>query len=367
MGRKPIVSSLAVLAVVLATSSSAHAKSSGPALAFTPPTSGGEYDYGIVGVGNHIDQAFTLMNSGGSASGAMMITLTGSSAFTKIGDTCTGGSLGPSKKCAVTVRYTPTDGGNDTATLTATSTKPAATASVVLKGTGGVADVEINPSSHDFGSVSGQKEFTATNNGNFSTGTYTFGEPSDSHFGLTGTNTCDGSALPPGGSCTFTIAFAAPANCWTTLPNLYQGTVSLGSYASATVKGEQPKCQPHLSVSPGIYLSNPYVNMYEFTFHSSGSQNFTVTNDGGASLVGLDFSFHAGLAGDITLDSSSDAGDCQNVTDLAVNASCTFSVTVVQPSDICANGYTDASVVNFFDSDSADWLSFLLQDNCPPS
>src|SRR5205807_1165815 len=162
--------------------------------------------------------------------------------------------------------------GGDTATLTATSTKPAATASVTLKGTGGVANVQISPASKDFGSTSGSQTFTATNNGNISTGTYAFSGPSDSHFGLTGTNTCNGTALAPSGSCSFTIAFTAPAGCGAE-PTLYQDSASLGSYASATVKGEQEQCLPALAWSP----CSPNIPGCWFFINSIDSTPYTLT------------------------------------------------------------------------------------------
>jgi hypothetical protein len=78
---------------------------------------------------------FTLKNSGGSATSALTITVTGS-AFTISADSCTGTSLGPGKSCAVTVSYEPSSvGQSDSGTLTATSQKGAV--SLTLLGTGG--------------------------------------------------------------------------------------------------------------------------------------------------------------------------------------------------------------------------------------
>jgi hypothetical protein len=63
------------------------------------------------------------------------ITLTGSSAFSITGDTCSATSLGPKKSCTVTIQYAPTTAAeNDTATLTAASNKPTARAAETLAG-----------------------------------------------------------------------------------------------------------------------------------------------------------------------------------------------------------------------------------------
>lgn len=64
-------------------------------------------------------QTFVLKNSGGSATVALTVSLSGSVAFTKRADSCTATSLGPNKMCSVTVTYAPTTTGtSDSATLT---------------------------------------------------------------------------------------------------------------------------------------------------------------------------------------------------------------------------------------------------------
>jgi hypothetical protein len=66
----------------------------GPAPAFTFAPNG---YYGIVVLGTHRDQVFSLKNWSGSASGAVKIRVTGSSTFTKIGDTCSRTTVGAGK------------------------------------------------------------------------------------------------------------------------------------------------------------------------------------------------------------------------------------------------------------------------------
>lgn len=82
-------------------------------------------------------QTFTLMNTGGSPA-APVITLAGSSEFAiaPMSDMCTATVLEPGDSCTVEVQLVPTTTGAVTASLKATSKKPAATATASLSGTG---------------------------------------------------------------------------------------------------------------------------------------------------------------------------------------------------------------------------------------
>lgn len=128
-----VLAVLAVGGVALAAPTRAEAGTA-PSLSFSASPSPA---YGSVAVGQSSEQTFTLNNSGGSSTAALKITLTGASAFTipAGGDLCSALALGPKKTCTVTVRYTPTAGGaSDSATLSATSKKPAANAHLALTG-----------------------------------------------------------------------------------------------------------------------------------------------------------------------------------------------------------------------------------------
>ena len=115
-----------------------------PSLAWEPST-GGAFDYGLVGVGHESLQRFTLTNSGGSASAQLTVVLAGPAAFTVTADTCDG-SLGPRKSCAVTVRFAPTGSGpSGPATLHASGVKAAANASVTLTGRSALQFVASGP------------------------------------------------------------------------------------------------------------------------------------------------------------------------------------------------------------------------------
>ena len=103
-----------------------------PKLGFTPSP----YDFGEVTAGQPASQAFTLANTGATASGTLAVTLAGQAGFTKSGDSCTGTSLGPGQSCTVTVQFTPASYAPVSATLTAAGQDPAATAAVALTGSG---------------------------------------------------------------------------------------------------------------------------------------------------------------------------------------------------------------------------------------
>jgi hypothetical protein len=93
------------------------------------------YDYGTIDAGTSVFHTFVLTNQGSGATGALTVTLSGSSSYAKTADTCTGASLGPKKSCSVTVQYAPTaEGAKSSATLSAASKKPLAVATVSLSG-----------------------------------------------------------------------------------------------------------------------------------------------------------------------------------------------------------------------------------------
>jgi hypothetical protein len=210
--------------VGLALLTPAHAANP-PAIAWSPSTNG-TFDYGAVYPPQTASQTFMLTNSGGSATGMLMVALSGSAAFTKTSDACTGTSLGPGKSCTVTVEFAPADTGKSgTGTLTATGRKPPATAGLTLTGP---PNLHLSPGTclgtcppngirnYDFanGFVFGNwtQTFTITNDGNGSTGTLTTAGCCHPQFVLAN-NICDGQPLAASGSCTFDLTFTAPAGC----------------------------------------------------------------------------------------------------------------------------------------------------------
>lgn len=102
--------------VVLLGLAAGAASARGVAASWSPTTSPGTFSYNSsfsngqpVNPGQTFSQKFALTNSGSSATSALKITLTPSSAFATSHDTCTGTSLGPKKSCSITVSYTAHD------------------------------------------------------------------------------------------------------------------------------------------------------------------------------------------------------------------------------------------------------------------
>ena len=107
-----------------------------PAIAWSPVTSPGTFDYGAVTVGQAASQTFALTNLGQAATGMLTVSLGTATEFSITADACTGTALGPRKSCNVTVHYAPTAAGQTTATLAANGTRPPASVSITLAGTG---------------------------------------------------------------------------------------------------------------------------------------------------------------------------------------------------------------------------------------
>jgi hypothetical protein len=203
-----------VSVVLLIPAAGLASTSGGPLLIWSPTTSAGTYSYGTVAAGQTVSQTFTLTNSGGTATAALKVTLTGSPAFTKLGDTCAGARLKSNTSCNVTIQYAPhTNGQNDSATLTAASSKPAAAASLTLKGAAAKASPVIATSPSAGGTVGATTvKDTATLSGGSS----------------------------PGGTITFTLyGPSATANCTTAPADTETVTVS-GNGSYTTPAGAKP-------------------------------------------------------------------------------------------------------------------------------
>lgn len=106
-------------------------KAGSPDLGFSPAAD----DFGAVDVGGTATHSFTLRNSGDGTSEALTSSLTGSSAMSIAADGCSGAELSPGGECEISVAYAPTQGGTDSATLTAGG------ADVGLTGTGRTASL----------------------------------------------------------------------------------------------------------------------------------------------------------------------------------------------------------------------------------
>jgi len=131
-GRAAVAAGAAAVVVVLGGGVGAAVAMPRPAvLAFHPAP----FDYGQIAVGQRAARTFTLANTGGRASGALRVTVSGAAAFAITADTCRA-SLAPGKACTVRVRFAPARGGTVTTTLRAVGKNGAAAARDALAGTG---------------------------------------------------------------------------------------------------------------------------------------------------------------------------------------------------------------------------------------
>lgn len=123
---RPLLRALSTVAaaacLLLCAQGPALASSPAAALAWSPTTLTGIYDYGRVDAvtGQQVARTFTLTNRGGRAPGVIRVALSGASAFTTVEDHCSGTSLGPASFCTITVIYSPVQTHeSDSATLSA--------------------------------------------------------------------------------------------------------------------------------------------------------------------------------------------------------------------------------------------------------
>jgi M6 family metalloprotease-like protein len=105
----------------------------------TPPdisVSPASYDFGNIAIGNTSDNSFTVSNT--AAGNLIMGTVTNpSSPFSKITDNCSGQTLATSSSCSVTIRFTPTTGGQSISNFNIPSNDPDENpVTVILSGTG---------------------------------------------------------------------------------------------------------------------------------------------------------------------------------------------------------------------------------------
>lgn len=95
-----------------------------------------QYAYGRVSIGTTHEHTFTVRNTGGRATRGLTTSLTGSSTFTLVGDSCAGRTLGPRKTCTVTVRFSPGAVSAVSGTLSVTGKNHSTTSRVALSGAG---------------------------------------------------------------------------------------------------------------------------------------------------------------------------------------------------------------------------------------
>lgn len=158
---------------------------------------------------------FTVRNTGGVATANVAVTITGTDAseFSVVSDLCSGSPLAGGATCTITVQYTAGSvNGAKTATLAVSAGSLSASAMLLATSTP-LGAITITPNSNDFGrstvgTATGGRTFTVTNTGGSSVGPMVIGvagtNPTDFPIG---SNTCSGTMLTAGGTCTVAVAF----------------------------------------------------------------------------------------------------------------------------------------------------------------
>src|SRR5207253_3072052 len=242
-----------------------------PQLSVTPPS----VSFGNVLVGSTGVQNLTV-----SSSGSASLTIAQGS-FTVAGLSISGLrfplTLAAGQSSTLSVQFAPTATGSVSGSVSLVSDAPNSPSTIALSGTGVQPQLSITPASVSFGNVlvgsTGVQNLTLTNSGSASLtiaqGTFTGAGFSIS--GLTFPLT-----LAAGQSSTLSVQFAPTAT------GSVSGSLSLVSNAPnspSTIALSGTGVQPQLSVTP------PSVSFGNVLVGSTGVQNLTLTNSGGANLT----------------------------------------------------------------------------------
>ena len=296
-------------------------------IAFTSPMLPFAFPSTTVGQSS-TSQIFTVTNQGGSATGALGTALGGTdpSQFTIVNGSngCQGVILAAGGTCTIAVVFGPTSGGAKSANLTVTGT-PGGTTVANITGTGvAPAQFALSPASRDFGSVvtgemSAFQTFTLTNIGGQNSGVpaVTINGVNASQFAMSTMTPCPAALTPApaaGSSCTIQVRFS-PTTMGAKVASL-DVTASAGGSVSSGLSGDGV-AQAALAVTPTTITFPGVTNAGD----SSGTQSFTVTNNGSQTTGTLTI---------VSTTPGANPGDftqTNNCTTLIAGAQCTVVVT----------------------------------------
>ena len=277
--------------------------------------------FGGVGPGAaSTDVLFTVTNTGGSSSGQVTATLSGSDAqqFATTTDQCTGAILTAGATCTIQARFAPSAPGTRAASLTVTSAA-AGTAVASLGGAGLFpAALDVLPSALDLGAVvaggtSASFAVRFTNIGQVATGSVTAAltGPAAGQYQIT-SNDC-GAALAPSGSCTVTIVLSPTA----------LGDAAAGLTVTASPGGTVTARLSGTGIPPAALAFSPASHDYgvQDVGSSTTPASFTLQNTGGQATSPITTSLVGGSAADYAI-----VGDTCNNRTLASGATCSVGV-----------------------------------------
>ncbi len=205
-------------------------------------------------------QTVIVTNTGTSAFTVLAVTLGGADPddFARNSDTCTGTALSPQSACTVSVVFTPTAVGNRTASMNFSGLAPQSQQSVALSGMGTGAGAVLSPGSVTFinqivGS-SATDTINLTNPGNAPLTLTSIAISGDKDFGET---TACGAALAAGTTCSITVTFtpSTPGSANAAITVTGSGlngvrTVTLAGTGTIPIPFLNPTLTP-VSTSPG--------------------------------------------------------------------------------------------------------------------
>jgi hypothetical protein len=248
-----------------------------PSISISPTS----FDFGTASGSE--SKTFTIENTGNVDLGSVSASgLSGDFSQNGVQDS----TLTPGQQTTVTVGYNPSSIASDSDTLNISTDRTAsASASVSGDGVPENPQISVSPSSHNFGTASGSesKTFTVTNTGNVDLGSVSAG-------GLSGDfseNGVGNSFLTPDETTNVTVTYT-PNDVNSDSDTLDISTDRTAS-ASASVSGDGVPENPSASISP---TSKDFGT-------GSGTQSFTLSNDGNVDLTGIS----ASVGGDFSLNS----------------------------------------------------------------
>ena len=265
------------------------------------------------------DTTFTATNTGGSATGTIAVTVSGTDAsqFAIASDLCSGMTLAAGASCTIKARFAPRSAGGKAASLTAAS--PAGGTAVAALGGHALlpAALAITPPTVDFGKVvvnatSAPTTFTVTNTGELPSGaiaTRLTGTPTEYQVIADG---CAGKTLAAAATCTIAVVYAptAAADAPTQL------TVSAGPGGSAASALSATGIPPAaLAFMPAAYSFNTV------DVGATATTTFMLTNTGGQASSAIATSIAGTNASDVTITS-----DACNGLALGAGASCAIAI-----------------------------------------
>ncbi len=263
-------------------------------------------------------QTIDLSNPGSAALSITSIAITGTNAADFSATNTCGTSVPAGGNCTISVTFTPSVSGAESASLAVTDNAATSPQTAALSGTGvGVAQAVLTPPSLAFGNqnvktTGAAQTINLSNPGSAALSITSVAITGTNAVDFSATNTC-GSSVPAGGNCTISVTF----------------TPSLGGAESASVAvtdNAAPSPQTAALSGTGVGVSQASLTPTSLSFGNqnvkttSAAQQLILSNPGSAALSGITIGLTGTNPGDF-----SQTNTCG--TSVAAGANCAISVT----------------------------------------